>query len=275
MSADVTVVIPVWDAYVPLLVECVETVLAQEGPDATVVIVDNASTMPLPVLPERVEVVRLRERCSVGAARNAGLRAVRTPYVCFFDADDRMLPGLLRRLHERLERDARTVAAVAPFLAWDPVADRRRQLPRMPRPIVRRVSAYPRLFAVAGVFFNSFLVAGGMYRTAAVLDAGGFDDGDLGEDWVLAAALAFRGRFEFVAEPGFLHRTEAGSLWYRTHTRRELRRVYASVRRRIARDASVPVWGQAALRLARPVHALEIRRRTRGGTASPKTVFER
>ena len=275
MSDEITVIIPVWDGYTSLLPECVASVASQRGTTVRIMVVDNASATDLPLLPTAVELLRLPDRRSVGAARNAALERVETDFVCFFDADDRMLAGMLAGLLTRLLERPDAIAAIAPFLAWDPASGETRHLARMPRPIVYHAHKYPRLFALSGLIFNSFLVAGGLYRTDAVRNAGGFDDGNLGEDWLLAAALAFRGRLEFASEPGFLHRTSQGSLWYREHRRAELDDVYRSLRLRIASDRGAPLWGRLAARAVRPIHALEVRRRTVDGVLFPRTAFER
>jgi cellulose synthase/poly-beta-1,6-N-acetylglucosamine synthase-like glycosyltransferase len=274
VSESITVVVPVWDSYARFLPDCLASILSQDSADLRVLVVDNASATALPPLPADVDVVRLGRRASVGAARNAALARVSSPHVCFFDADDRMLDGMLARLAERLRNTPDAVGAVAPFLAWDPVSGETTSLDRMPRPIVYKVSRHQRLFALSSLVFNSFLVAGGLYRTAAVLDAGGFGNGNLGEDWLLAAGLAFRGRIEFCDTPGFVHRTEPGSLWFRSHSHDDLGDVYRALRNTIATDDGVPAWGRLAARLAQPVHALEIRRRTAGGSLEPRTAFE-
>ncbi len=63
-----------------------------ECAQAPIVVVDNASSTPVPEL-EGCEVVRAPRRLSVGAARNLGLEQVATEYVVFLDADDMLLEG--------------------------------------------------------------------------------------------------------------------------------------------------------------------------------------
>jgi cellulose synthase/poly-beta-1,6-N-acetylglucosamine synthase-like glycosyltransferase len=267
--SDVTVVIPVWGAYASLLPDCVRSVLAQRGPSVRVLVVDNASTEPLPSLPAEVDVMRLRERVGVGEARNAALGGIDSPLVCFFDADDVMLPGMLDALCRRVEADPGAVGAVGRFLTWKAVTGEQTATTRMPRPIVYRLAHHRRLFAASNLVFNSFLVAGGVYRTDAVRDAGGFGEGNLGEDWLLAIGLSLRGRLAFLPEALFLHRVEEGSLWHRRHEREEVEELYATARRRVAEDASAPAWARLALPATHLVHRLEILRRTRGGSLHP------
>ncbi len=95
--AALTVVVPVWDRYVRWLDECVESILAQRAEcDLRVLVLDNASTRPLPEQPPEVAMVRAPERLSVGAARNHALAQVETPLVAFADVDDLFPRGLLR-----------------------------------------------------------------------------------------------------------------------------------------------------------------------------------
>src|SRR5260221_8303199 len=105
-QARVSVVIPVWDAYAGAgLVEAVASVRRQNVP-VRVIVVDNASAVPLPVLGD-VELVRLEQRRSTGAARNGSLPLLQTEYVVFLDADDRLLDGSIAALVAGLDADPR------------------------------------------------------------------------------------------------------------------------------------------------------------------------
>src|SRR4051812_11396853 len=94
--AAVTVVIPVWDSYVEFLGDAVESV-RRNNPNAPIVVVDNASSTPVPQLSAST-VVRSPRRLSVGAARNLGLEQVTTQFVVFLDADDMLLEGAIEHM---------------------------------------------------------------------------------------------------------------------------------------------------------------------------------
>lgn len=269
--AAVTVVVPVWDRYVTFLRECVESVLDQTDVEAPrVVVVDNASNARVPTLPPGVEVVRSPRQLSVGAARNLGLRRVETESVIFCDADDRLLPGALAFLTSRMAQRPELVATICRYVSWNPDTGARAVLERSPRPVVFRVARYPRLFALAGLRYNCFPLVGGILRTEAARDAGGFGDRNVGEDWILGAQLAFRGPIEFHREPSFLRRVHAGSLWYRQHASADYLARCQLLRERVKRDPSVPRWVKAGLPLLAVVHRRDVRHASaRDGVVAP------
>ena len=111
LRPHVTVVIPVWDEYVAFLEDAVRSVAEQRAMHVRLVIVDNASTTPLPHFPLPVEIVRTAERLSVGAARNIGLDLAESQFILFLDADDVMASGTIALLLSRLR--ARCIASLA------------------------------------------------------------------------------------------------------------------------------------------------------------------
>jgi glycosyltransferase involved in cell wall biosynthesis len=90
-----------------LLLRTLGSVLAQEGVELSVVVVDEASSdgtgAALAALDDpRVSVVRHETARGVAAARNAGLEAVATEWVAFVDDDDVWAPGKLAAQLEAL-----------------------------------------------------------------------------------------------------------------------------------------------------------------------------
>jgi glycosyltransferase involved in cell wall biosynthesis len=258
--AGVTVVVPVWDRYCSFLPGCVEAVLGQAGERPSLVVVDNASRRRLPTLPPEVEVVRSQRRLSVGAARNLGLSRVTTPEVLFCDADDRLLPEAVALLRSKLAARRELVAVIGRYVSWNPVTGAQAVLDRSPRPVVFRIARYRRVFALANLRYNCFPVVGGILRTAAVREAGGFGDANVGEDWILGVQLAFRGPIEFERSPTFLRRVHEGSLWYRPHAPEVYLARTDQLRERVGRDPSVPAWVKAALPLLALVHRRDVAR---------------
>ncbi len=268
--SELTVVIPVWGAYCAKLADCIADVRRQSL-DAEIVVVDNASEVPLPELPPGVRCLRLRERVSVGAARNAALPHLRTPYVLFADADDRLLPGTLAFLVAMLRGRPELVAALTRQVLWNPQTGERAETAGSPRPVVYRIAPFQRLLALCTLRFNIFPIVGcAALRTDAVRASGGFGDGNVGEDWELCASLAWRGPIGFSRRPGRLYAVEDGSLWHREHDRAVFEEHYARFCARLFADPAVPGWA----RLLRPVvarlHRRDLERMFRPGAYHPR-----
>jgi glycosyltransferase involved in cell wall biosynthesis len=238
----VTVVIPVWGEYVSrYLSEALQSVRAQDL-SARVVLVDNASEIP--VDPEgREDVVRLPKRVTVGAARNAGLAVVKSPFVIFWDADDVMLPGTLRALTDRALSDP-TAAVISGVIVE---ADNRRRH-HWPRKSMNRLVGVPWLFLLGHCVWSLFPTIGVLIRADVARLTGGFPNADAGDDWVLGVSLAFRGCVVFVERSTRLYRSHDQSVsvgWQSSHLVASAR----CVRDRIRSDSSVPHWVKTLLPL--------------------------
>ncbi|MDF2555963.1 MAG: epsH 2, partial [Microbacterium sp.] len=104
MPPAVTVIVPGYDvaAYAD---EALDSLRAQTRTDWAAILVDDASTDETGALfdaaaaaDDRFQVVHHPQQRGLGAARNSGLERVRTPFVGFLDADDRLTPHALERL---------------------------------------------------------------------------------------------------------------------------------------------------------------------------------
>lgn len=98
---EISVVIPTYN-YGRYLPTAIDSVLAQQGVDVEVVVVDDGSTdNTQEVLGAYVGRIRVLQQNNQGApaARNLGLQEARGEFILFLDADDRLLPdALLSRL---------------------------------------------------------------------------------------------------------------------------------------------------------------------------------
>ena len=100
MTLEVSVVIPTrnrWD----LLARTLRSALGQRGVDHEVIVVDDASDDATParlaeVAEARLRAIRLPRRSGPAAARNAGIKVARAPWVAFLDHDDLWSPHKLR-----------------------------------------------------------------------------------------------------------------------------------------------------------------------------------
>ena len=244
-APSVTVVLPVWDAYVDRLPAALASIRSQDAL-AKIILVDNASRTPLPPLDpggDEIEVLRSERRLTAGGARNLGLSAVGTPYVIFWDADDEMCPGTLRLLRESIEQDP-GLATFATAILESESGPRH----RWPRLWMRGLARLPRMFALANAVWPLYPTTGSaIMRTSLVKDAGGCADLDRGEDALLAASLAFRGRVGFSPRPGRIYRRHARSLSADALSLRDSLAQRRAVRVRLREDPGVPGFAKRLL----------------------------
>lgn len=263
---DITVVVPAWGAHVHYVPDAVASVLDQEGPPTEIVVVDNCSDVPLPALPEAVRIVRLAERVTVGAARNAGLEVATGRSIMFWDADDLMLPGVLARLHDVLESDPGIVAVTMDSVRWTPESGPGERWP-WPRSVMYPLARRPRLFAAVAQVYNAYTTTGpALMRTDAVRDAGGFEaDVDYFEDWALAASLTVRGRVVMLREIARHYRVHDDSLTLGHLGHPDQGQWLARLRERTREDPRTPLWLRGLRPFVRVHHEWRVRRRKRTG----------
>lgn len=135
-----------------------------------IVVVDNASTDGTAgrVAAAHPQVQLVQERTNRGAAgRNSGVAKVRTPYVAFCDDDTWWAPGALARAADLLDAHPRVAAInarviVEPEGRTDPTCDVMAHSP---------VDAH----GLPGPALVGFMAGAVVMRTAAFLDAGGYE----------------------------------------------------------------------------------------------------
>jgi len=109
---SVSVIIPAYDVAVSLG-RCLDSVFAQEIPDAQVIVINDGSTDATAEVAKSYGARLLyleQENQGQGAARNTGLRAAQGDYVAFLDADDYWLPGFLRTCIDFLQQHPEAIA---------------------------------------------------------------------------------------------------------------------------------------------------------------------
>ena len=256
-SPLLTAILPVWDRYCEFLPGCIEDVQRQ-GVPVRLVVVENCSTTPLPTVPAGVEVVRTPSRVTAGGARNLGLTRVSTPYVCFLDVDDRLLPGTLAFCLGRLQAQPRLVGCMTAPVAWNPETGETAPF-GYPRRHVYRLSERRTLLALYLLGRCAVNVAtGSIWRTDAVRESGGFGDADYAEDWQLAGALALRGPIALERRPGRLYRRHEGSLAAGVHEE-AYRRCFDTLRAQARRTPGSPLAVRASLPVFAALHRLKLR----------------
>ncbi|GAB2520423.1 hypothetical protein GCM10027064_17450 [Microbacterium petrolearium] len=118
-GAAVTVIVAGWNI-APYADEALTSLRAQTREDWRAILVDDGSDDGtgadfdgFAALDARFTVVHHPERRGLGAARNAGLERIDTPFVGFLDADDVMEPDALALLVGALERSGSDIAVGA------------------------------------------------------------------------------------------------------------------------------------------------------------------
>ena len=205
--ADVIVVIPTKDR-AALLREALRSLREQTVSVAEVIVADDGS------IDETAEVVRAFEARLLrnpaggwGAAggRNAGLAEVRTELVAFLDSDDLLLPRAVEGLREALDREpdapfayGQAITARRGAGGWTAeglIASRRDELATLPSSIFVR---------------NSVPSSGGLVRTAAAREVGGFDPSvPFNEDFYFWVDLALLGNPAHVPQIVSVYRLHA------------------------------------------------------------------
>lgn len=263
-AVTVTVGIPTFNR-APMLAQAIESVLAQTFTGFRIVISDNASTDTTADLvrsfdDRRIEYVRSERNVGAVANLNRLIGLADTEFLVLLPDDDLLYPGHLSACVELLQRSGTVGLTHTAFDVIDaqsrvfgtmhPVATRSRTVIEPHRRALERlmVSSWP-------VCFPSV-----MYRTKAVVDAGGLrdEDGQFG-DLQLWMRIAQKWDVGYVARPlaGFRSHPEAASstVGVRQGTdadRRELVLLHAQMRfeRRMSflHDAAIEPDRAASLR---------------------------
>lgn len=220
VKPELTVVIPAWDVGDELL-ESIASVRADPEP-SELVIVDNASERVLAV-PGGVSVVRSARRLTLGQARNLGLKIVTTPFVCFMDADDVLLPPALQILTSALRCDRELVLASGAITLWETSGNIRVPSylpPRLAYRVQYRRCTLALLQATTRVVPTQGAV---VIRTHVLRAVGGFPDVPAGENWALGVSLALAGGIRLDPRPMKLYRVPLDRRTLATSRDRELK----------------------------------------------------
>lgn len=118
-ACELSVIVPTFGRP-EAVARAVNSALAQDA-DLDVVVVDDASPMPICFAHERVRVVRLDSNVGAAGARNAGVAAATGEWIALLDSDDTWEPGSLapRLAEARAGKDnAHTIWCAAFISVW-------------------------------------------------------------------------------------------------------------------------------------------------------------
>lgn len=286
-SARLTAVIPWWqdnhdeplDRLV-LLKACIESLYRQEIAGLKIILVLNASPIEPPPL-IGVQIVRTKDRVTVGEARNLGLREVRTPFVIFCDADDLTADNSLSWLLAKLEQHPELIG-VAGGNAY--IVEPGGTITRYPHPRdwIYRISGSRWLLAAANATRCCVPVVNTtVFRTDAFRLSGGFGASNRGEDWEAGVALLMLGHILMVQAPiTHIYQPWGGTrLSQATRPLSEALAMTARVRRRIRHDANSVWWLRWATILpilwyAHVFYALQLSRKRRHQSSASRVQSE-
>lgn len=208
-APSVSVIIPLYDLR-DFVAEAIESVLAQTVDPAAmeILVIDDGSTDGggeiVARYAPRVRCLRQQNR-GLSAARNAGIRASRAPFLTFLDADDRILP---EKLALQLEAFGAHPELGAVYTGWHCIDEAGARLPQQGRS-VHSGDIFPDL--VLGNLMHPHTV---VVRRHLVEAAGGFDETLTSvEDWDLWLRLARAGaRWHCVDRPLAEYRIRRGAM---------------------------------------------------------------
>lgn len=204
---ELTVSMPARNA-APFIAEAIRSVLAQEGVDFELIVVDDASEDGTAERVEafsdpRVRLLRNPDRLGIGGSHNRALEAGRGRFLAHVDADDVVLPGALARMAAALRASPDAAQAYCHHYTIDARgAIERHEHERQRATFARRRPGhdYRRELLEHGMAVNTLRT----YRRQALAATGRFDESlPFGVDYEMAVRLA--DRYDLVLVPEFLY----------------------------------------------------------------------
>ena len=233
----VSVIMPARNA-AETIEEALDSLLAQEWSDWRLVVIDDGSTDQTRAIAERYAATDPRimvidgPRRGAGAARNAGLAALREEWVLFFDADDTLLPAMLRRMMATLAEHPEADAVHCGWIYTDwhghPVSRRRCE--------DGRPDLFPALARFCALTIHTCVFRRSLYDRAGPID----ETLTTSEDFDLWQRIARLGaHFVALAEYLVTYRLREGQTWFQPE--RFLKDVLVVVGRGHAPDPRLPI----------------------------------
>lgn len=195
---QVSVIIPCYNQ-APYLARSIESVRAQSLNSWEIIVIDDGSTDDSALIATSFgETLRYIYQVNAGpsAARNAGIRHARAPWIAFLDSDDWWHPAFLSTLLRSLDHCTRPALAYCRQVAV--AHDESRLLPAVYN---RRIKGDPLLALIGDQYLTADAV---MVSRSLLLDVGGFDEQLHGhEEWDLWLRLAEK-KIPFIHVPEVL-----------------------------------------------------------------------
>lgn len=215
----ISVIIPVRNGH-KYLGEALQAV-SDQGMDVEVIVVDDGSDDDTAEIAAAAGCRVIRHEASMGpvAAKNTGLKHAQGEFIMFYDHDDRMRPGALRKLYDELVADdslSAVQAMVQDFISPELSEDEKRRCTAKPAPFY-------------GLFTGAFLMRRSVFDKIGLFS----ESVRYGEiiEWhgrMEAAGLAIK-KMDFVSTDRRIHSSNLG----RTDRKAEFRDYAAVLRMRI------------------------------------------
>lgn len=192
----ISVIIPCFNAE-GYIQECIESVLNQDYPSIEIIIVDDDSTdQSIQKIEPYLNRVTLLQQSNQGAcvARNHGLSVATGNLIKFLDADDYLVPGILKI----------QVAAITQLQEDEIIfGDLIQKFPH--RENIRRYFSFPADKMTETLILNGVLTSLPLHRKPLLDKVGGFDTRfKNGQEWNLHVRLAASG-VKFIYKPGSVY----------------------------------------------------------------------
>jgi glycosyltransferase involved in cell wall biosynthesis len=197
----VSVIIPAYNA-AATIVRALDSVRAQSGVGAEVIVIDDASAdNTVDVVKgairagENIRLIGMPKNGGASAARNAGIREARGRYLAFLDADDVWLPGKLAKQVAAIDADP-DITLVTCNSQMTAANETPLKEGHVNRPPAAGADAWKTLLV-----YNFLPTPTILTRTELVRTLGGFDEAlAVGEDLDLWIKLAVRGKIAVLPE---------------------------------------------------------------------------
>jgi glycosyltransferase involved in cell wall biosynthesis len=209
-SPKVSVLLPVRDGE-PYFAEALESILAQQGVDFEIVVIDDGSsdgtTERLSACKDPRLIVIRREGDGLVAALNCALAAARGDYIARMDADDVTLPGRLFRQAEFLDANPAVAMVHCSVRIIDAAGNGSYQLAAKPCSAAQRLAILLDECPGAPIIHPSV-----MMRRAALVEAGGYRNSPACEDHELWLRVVDKWQISALPEVLLHYRQHAGGI---------------------------------------------------------------
>ena len=244
MKPDVSVVMAVYNGE-RHLAAAIDSILAQTHPNFELIVVDDGSTdrsfeIASSKSDARVRIIRLPENRGLSAALNEGVQAASAPLAARQDADDLAEPNRLARqlAYMQSHPEVALLGTLATAIAEDGHITG-----KVERPIGRDSIRW------FSIFDNPFIHTSVMFKTAAVLEAGGYDAkyDPFSQDYHLWCRVAERHAVANLPEPLVRYRVNEASIMGAVREDTEYSQRFDRVVRELTLIQARRIFGPAAI----------------------------